>query len=201
MKRFFFLFLFTSAFLYAQKPILYGDLFFGGSRIPGHSAWLYGLEANYQNKNLLYSFRYTQNYYQFIKVGFVPIGFTAFPFPVSEGPKYLDNYALLLGYRKAENGFAYSFSGGVSYTDFKENYFDENNVKYTTTEKSVGFPFEANIAWFKKEKSPYRIYGIIPVGKPSAIGNSIGFKLLGNISKDPYVGLALVWGIGIHQKY
>jgi hypothetical protein len=58
-------------------------------------------------------------------------------------------------------------------------------------------PLEFSIKWFKREQSPYRIYGIIPVGRPSGIGNSMGFTLIGNISQHSFIG----FGIGHHKEY
>jgi hypothetical protein len=62
-------------------------------------------------------------------------------------------------------------------------------------------PIELNFKWFKSKKKRYRIYGIIPVGEPTSFGRNFGFKLVGNISKNSFVGLGIVYGFGIHKKY
>lgn len=184
-----------------NKTIAFGEFLGGFSRTSEHSDWLYGVELNFQAKKLLFSARYVENYYQFIKISAVPIEVIWLPIPVIEDPKYLKDYSVFLGYRKTEENFSFSFSGGISYNNYTQNFHDGSGKFYSYTENFWGIPLEANIKWYKENKSPYRIYGIIPVGKPTAIGNSIGFKLLGNISKKSYIGLALVWGIGIHKEY
>lgn len=74
---------------------------------------------------------------------------------------------------------------------------------YEVSENSIGFPFEVNIKWFKNVKRRYRAYyWLIPLGhKKVAFGRSFGFKLVGNISKTNYFGLAFNFGLGTHKKY
>jgi hypothetical protein len=45
------------------------------------------------------------------------------------------------------------------------------------------------------------IYGILPVGKPTGLGQGVGIKAFGNISRNSYLGLALSCGIGYFKKY
>lgn len=107
--------------------------------------------------------------------------------------------ALLYGLRTIEENHAYSFSLGVSYSGYYQNY--DKNVNNNINYDYVGVPFEANIKWFKEEKRRFRIYGLIPVGKPTAFGGAIGFKLFGNISRQTYAGIGLTYGLGFHKVY
>lgn len=184
----------------AQKinPIIFADIGEGiGNDMTAKGGFQFYTSLNYEkNKNLI-----TARYSQLFEFGFdvVPIGFLAFPVVTSDVTS--KEVALLYGRRYTNNGFSYSFSAGISTNIYEETLKDDAGKRYKVTSNYVGLPLEFSIKWFKREKSPYRIYGLIPVGKPTALGNSIGFKLIGNISQHSYVGLGLDYGIGYHKEY
>jgi hypothetical protein len=183
---------------FSQNQIIYAELY-GGFAISKSSAGISsGISANYQIKKDLFTLRYSENY--FASVGFNGV-IPFIPLPYLKETIKLNEFAALYGKRWINDNVSYSISGGISINRQNETFKGDNSQNYYFTKNTAGFPFEANIKWFKSNKEPYRIYGIVPVGKPTAIGNSIGFKLLGNISKRSYVGLALVYGIGLHKIY
>lgn len=181
-------------------PIIFGEIIFGGTgTINGSGGILVGGELNYQYKKNLFSIRYLENsQLESDVVLLTPV--TAFPI-LRE--KHLNKEtALLYGKRWIYGGSSLSISGGLSLNTYLSNLTDENNRNYRISDNYLGFPFEVNFKWFKSEKQKYRIfYGIIPVGKPTAFGRNFGFKLIGNISRNSFIGLGLVYGLGIHKKY
>ncbi len=54
---------------------------------------------------------------------------------------------------------------------------------------------------FKGKKRQYRLYKIIPVGRKTSFGRNVGFKIIGNISKNSFIGVGINCGLGIHKKY
>ena len=184
-----------------KEPVIYGEIIGGFSKTTDHSEWLYGGDVNYKINKVLISARMVENYYQFVTIAMIPRELMLLLFPLVEGPKYLDDYSVLVGYVKTEDDFSFSFSAGISYNTYSQHFTTEAGNRYVIDDHFWGIPLEANIKWFKKDKEPYKILGVIPVGNPTSFGNSIGFKLLGNISKKSYVGLAVVVGIGIHKEY
>ena len=181
-------------------PIIFGEVLFGGAgRINGNGGILLGGELNYQYKKSLFSIRYIENSeLESDVVLLTPV--TAFP--VLRQKHFSKETGLLYGRRWIYRGSSLSVSGGVSSNKFSSNLTDENNQTYRITESYLGFPFEVNFKWFKSEKKKYRIlYGLIPVGKPTAFGQNFGFKLTGNLSRNSFVGLGLVCGLGVHKKY
>ncbi len=166
-----------------NNSIWYIDATIGGSGTEG-GGFLTGFSVNYQYKKNLFTFRNYNN----VKLD----GFILFPIPFIK--KSNREYGLLYGRRHIKKGFSYSYSTGVSYNIHEDKL---NNI----VTNNIGFPLEFNIKWFKNKKSRYRIYELIPVGKPSTIGNSIGFKFLANVSKIPYVGIGLTIGIGKYKIY
>lgn len=181
-------------------PIIFGELIFGGAgRINGNAGFLFGAEINYQHRKSLFSIRHSENP-QWETDVFLLTPVTAFP--ILREKNHNRETGLLYGRRWIYDGSSFSFSGGISINTFTSNLTDENDARYRIEENYFGFPFEVNFKWFKSEKSPYRIfYGLIPVGEPTAFGNSFGFKLTGNISQNSYIGLGLVFGLGNHKKY
>ena len=97
--------------------------------------------------------------------------------------------------------FLYNFSRGIFTNKYIKGFKNENNEWFQEKKNFIGFPFEFNVKWFKNNKSKYKIYEIIPVGKETGLGNSIGFKLLGNISQHSFIGVGIVMGIGYHKEY
>ncbi len=183
-----------------DQPIIFGEIIFGGAgRINGNSGILMGGELNYQYKNSLFSIRYIENSQLESDVLFLtPVT----PFPILKEKHFNKETGLLYGKRWIYGGSSLSVSGGISLNTFTSNLTDENNDNYRSKENYLGFPFEVNFKWFKSEKKRYRIlYGLIPVGNPTSFGDSFGFKLIGNISRNSFVGLGIVAGLGIHKDY
>ena len=184
----------TTFFLNAQdstkvkktNPIVFAEVVLGSAVGNAHgSTW--GFTANYQNKKELYTLRFINQ----TKLNFEGF-FLIIPIYNSE----LNIYELssMYGRRKIIDNKSLSYSVGLSY-----NFVDIKNVANTNY---FGVPFEMNIKWFKKKKKRFRSYfGLIPIGKPSSFGRSLGFKLYGNIGKFSYVGLGLNYGFGFHKLY
>lgn len=125
-----------------------------------------------------------------------------FLFPDIKVQEEQNEYAVLYGKRWVKDGHSFSASGGISYVNRRDYTYIETNY-YRDDQNYAGFPFELNIKWFKKEKSPFRAYyGIIPTGKREvSFGRAAGFKLIGNISKHSYFGVSFTLGLGWHKKY
>ncbi len=178
------------------NPIIYSELFTGLAGGNG-IGFIIGGELNHQLKNDLFTLKY--GYQTFAKIGGTSFGFIGFP----TFKETLKNHeiAVLYGKRYVKGGHSWSFSGGIS-----KNYSDvnqiENDMPTLESQQYFGFPFEINIKWFKKEKKRFRAYyGIIPIGKPTSFGRSVGFKLYGNIGKYSYLGIGLNYGFGWHKSY
>lgn len=192
------LFLMLKSKSYSQEkekinPIIFAEMMFGYS--VGSSQGFTGVGTlNYQKQSNLFTYRYLElsKYRRDGSVLFIPI-YTEI--------EHLREQALMYGKRIINKNVSYSYSAGIAYID-RDFLVDEMDgvLKYDN-EKSVGLPFEVNIKWFKSKKERYRIYGLIPVGKPTSFGNSIGFKLYGDISKTSFIGLGLTIGLGWHKIY
>jgi hypothetical protein len=154
-----------------------------------------GIGLNYQLKRNLFTVRCTGT----AKFN-VDIISPLVPLPYPSLNSSLDEVALLYGQRFINNGHAYSISLGASYNHFRI-YDKSTSARYDINSEYIGLPFEANIKWFKSVKKRFKIYGLIPVGKPTAFGGSIGFKFFGNISKQSYAGIGLSYGLGYHKVY
>jgi hypothetical protein len=190
----FVLFIGMNCFAQEEKtnPIVFGEIIIGYSN--GSSKGVTGGGTlNYQRNNNLFSYRY-------LELSKIRRQETQFL------PDYIQiesvrEQALLFGKRIVEDNLSYSYSAGIAYVD-REFLIDDTNgvLKYNNTQ-SIGFPFELNIKWFNAKKEPFRIYGMIPVGKPTSFANSIGFKFYGNVSKTSFVGLGITFGLGWHKNY
>ncbi|HZF64573.1 MAG TPA: hypothetical protein VEZ55_08815 [Chitinophagaceae bacterium] len=178
-----------------QNQILFAEGFVGHSwgSAGGFSG---GVELNFQKNRSLFTLRYATAVK--LRSGILsPI----VPLPYFEEKSELDEVSVLYGWRFIENARSFSFSLGFSHNSLRQLITD-NNQKIIKASSYVGLPFEANIKWFKAEKKRFRIiYGLLPVGKPTAFGGSFGFKLFGNISTNSYGGASLVYGLGLHKKY
>lgn len=175
------------------NPIIFGEINIGVGRLFNDGlAGNISFSANYQSKKNLFTFRFSQT--AILQANSVDDIFTI-------DPKVLnDEYAFLYGKRWIEGGQSLSVSLGVSYNTFKDDYdFVANRHRSITNH--FGVPFEANIRWFKSEKRRYRLLELFPVGPETGFGRSIGFKLFGNISKQSYIGIGLVYGLGYHRYY
>ena len=175
------------------NPIVYVETILGYSN-GGYKGLTGGGNLNYQYKNNLFTARLLElsNYR---KDG------TFIIIPVYTLIERIREYGFLYGKRIIEGNTSYSYSAGISLVD--REYLDDTSttiLKYDTNQ-TFGFPFELNIKWFNSKKERYRIYEIIPVGKPTAFANSIGFKFYGDISKKSFIGLGLTFGLGWHKNY
>lgn len=172
-----------------ENPIVFGDFLVGYSNT-GKSAVTGGFSINYQSKNDLFTFRTSQTI-SIDKIEWFLI------VPISVVSNTTTEYAALYGKRYIEDGFSYHFSGGISY-----NINEDVNGDIKTSNTFAGFPLEIGMSLFKSKKERFRVfYGLIPVGKPTSFGRSIGFKLYANIAKKTYVGLGLTFGLGWHKIY
>lgn len=176
-----------------KNPIIFADESLGGAfGNAGGLAIVLGM--NYQVNGNLFTVRYVGT----AKFG-VDIIAPMVPLPFINLKNSMGEVAILYGLRMVEGDKGYSFSLGVSYNEF-DQYYDKSRYNERRYEY-IGVPFEANVKWFKSVKKRFLIYGLVPVGKPTAFGGSIGFKLFGNISKQSYAGVALSIGLGSHKVY
>lgn len=152
--------------------------------------WTSISSLNYQVKNDLYTLRYfaLENY-----------RWEVFLFPTRV--ETVDEVSLLYGKRFIYDDTSIGFSAGVGYVKHRERHeIEEDSYKWEQN-GGIGFPFEFNVKWFKKRKRPFRIYWIVPVGKPTSFGGSVGFKFAGNIGRTNYVGFGLSYSYGWHRNY
>ena len=172
-----------------EHPIVFGDFLLGYSNT-GKRAATVGLNLNYQLNNNLFTFR-TSETTSIDRIDWFLI------FPISIVSNTTTEYALLYGKRYIEDDLSYHFSGGISY-----NINEDINGNIKTKDIFAGFPLEIGMSFFKPKKERFRVfYGLIPVGKPTGFGRSIGFKLYANIAKRSYVGLGVTFGLGWHKIY
>jgi len=172
-----------------SNPIIYVDISFGGVFEKNANLGISG-SLNYQYKKQFFTIRYVE--FTDFKFNFVAVSpFTHLPFPTTSAT--WREHSFLYGKRNVSSNFSYSFSGGISYNSYQKKLIPEENY--------VGFPIEFNIKWFKPKKKRFRIYYLIPVGKPTGLGGSFGFKLFGNISKKSYIGLGFTFGLGYYKNY
>ena len=177
-----------------SNPIIYLEESLGGA-FGSAGGFGLGLGLNYQAKQHLFTIRYVGTSRIRISIA-API----VPIPILKVKNSLEEVALLYGLRFIDGGEGYSFSLGASWNDYYQ-YFDRRGNVDQKNDTYFGVPFEANMKWFKGKKERFRIYGLIPVGKPTALGGSIGFKLFGNVSRHSYAGIGLSFGIGYHKVY
>lgn len=171
-----------------KNSILFGETSFGYFTHDKSGSLTFSLSINYQYKKSLFTLR--ESFF-------------------SSTPFITDNYApydyrekretsLFYGRRYIKNSFSYSFSFGISKTysdqfnDIKKNFED---ISY------LGIPLEVNIRWFKANKKPFKLLGLLPIGKPTAFGLSNGVRLFSSISKNSYIGLGYTIGFGNYKKY
>lgn len=150
-----------------------------------------GLSINYQFKKNLFSFRFIQNHQIETARDFL---FGLFPKDLVTNT--LSEYSLLYGKRFIKDDFSYHISAGISYNDYTRD--DNGDI---TTKISTGFPLQIGVNWFMAKKEQYKIFDLIPVGKPTRFGRSAGINLYANIAKKSYVGLGFSFGLGWHKKY
>lgn len=185
------------------NPIIYGDVFFGPSVVKNSGTVFIGGSMNYQYNKNLFTIRFIENAEIKTKWFFI--------FPAFIYKSRNQETALLFGQRFIDGNQSLSFSGGISYNQYEVYNYETDTLFLSNVPKSlisstlenfIGLPFEAEIRWFNAKKQRYRIvYALIPVGKPTSLCRSIGFKIVGNISKQSYIGIGLTFGIGLHKEY
>lgn len=181
-----------------ENPILFAEMAIGFSN--GDIKGFTGIGSlNYQYKNNLFTFR-TLEIIDNKKVG----SFLFLPLLVLEDR--VNEYSFLYGRRYVYDNSSFSYSLGLAYIN-REYLIDDlnivpnfNDLNYAD-ESFVGLPFELNFKWFNSKKKRYRIYGLIPVGKPVGFANSIGFKFYGTVAKKSYFGIGVSFGLGWHKTY
>lgn len=165
-----------------SNPIIYGEVF-GGFVGMKHFGFAGGGELNYQYKKNLFTLRYSH------ETGYVKKD-SIFTFTNVEDN---DEYAALYGRRWVTRSHSYSVSAGVSSNNLKLAKRDIDDNRYYQYKRFYGVPFEANFKWFKpKRKSNLILNAITP---------SVGLKLFGSISKNTFVGVGLVLGLGLNKEY
>ena len=173
-----------------ENPIVFGN--FNISYLEGVGSKISaGLSINYQYKKNLFSFRFIQNHQVERARDFIFVFF-----PTDYVTNTLSEYSLLYGKRFIKDNFSYHISAGISYNDFTRD--DNGDI---TTKIYAGFPVQIGINWFNAKKEKYRIFDLIPVGKPTGFGRSAGINLYANIAKKSYIGLGFSFGLGWHKKY
>lgn len=167
-----------------QYPILFAQAFFGPAW--GNYDYLMGAALNYQVEQHLFTTRYVyareRKEYRSSDVD----------------ESTLHEVALLYGWRLLEKNVSYSFSLGGSYSWYTES--RRNRYQVITQEARYwGVPFEANVLLFKAKRKRFRLLGLLPVGRPTLFGGSIGVKVAGNFSRYSYAGAGMTYGLGGHQ--
>lgn len=165
-----------------SNPIIYGE-FFGGFVGMKHFGFAGGGELNYQYKKSLFTLRYSH------ETGYVKKD-SVFAFKNVEDN---DEYAVLYGRRWLRNSHSFSISAGISSNNLKLAHKDSDDTYYYQYKRFYGVPFEANFKWFKpKRKSNLILNAITP---------SVGLKVFGSISKNTFVGVGLILGLGLNKEY
>lgn len=169
-----------------SNPIVYVDLQLGIGRAD-KIALATSNSINYQSGKNLYTARFTS-------MERVDDWFFIFPITGTSTTEI----GLLYGKRYIDHGESFSFSAGLSQVTRSQSFVNQPRV----TESYFGVPFELNYMFFNAKRAQYRIiYGLFPIGKPTAFGRSIGFKIFGNISKNSFFGFGVSTSIGWHKKY
>jgi len=182
-----------------SNPIIFGEHFFGFSSSESFIGFSIGGNLNYQfNKSDLLTLRAT--YFASFKINSI-LNNSDSELSINS-TEQIREYGLLYGKRYVFEGSSLSFSGGIAYFD-RDYYTKSNRILTLTKQDYFGFPFEINYKIFKSEKKRFgAIYGLVPIGrKKVAFGRSIGFKFIGNISKNSYFGLGISYGFGTHKVY
>lgn len=178
----------------ATNPIVFADMLLGhsGGAAGGFTG---GASLRYQKAKSLFTFRYTGTVRLHAKVA-SPL----LPIPLFEQRSSLDEVGLLYGRRFIRSGRAVDFSLGISHSTRRKR-INTGAGPQTQTTAAPGLPFEAGIHWFKARKERLRLYGLFPVGRPTGLGGSIGFRLTGHLSQNSFVGLGVLVGLGFHKPY
>jgi hypothetical protein len=178
----------------ATNPIVFADMLLGhtGGEAGGFTA---GASLRFQQNKSLFTLRYTGTMRLHAKLASPLI-----PIPLFQNRSSLEEVGLLYGRRFIRNGRAMSFSAGISHSTHRK-LVNTATVPQNQASAALGLPFEADIHWFKSRKERLRLYGLFPVGQPTGLGGSIGFRLTGNLSRNSFVGLGVIIGLGFHKQY
>ena len=171
----------------SSNLILFAEANFGYSYF-SKDAFHSGLSLNFQKGNDLLTFRFLQNDH-IQKIEWFLI------FPLSDEREQYTEYSVLYGKRFIKDDHAYHFSGGLSY-----NRLESNFGNLVSKSSFFGFPIGVGIHWFPSDKERFRLFGLIPVGKPTRFARSTGIKLNANIAKTSYIGVAFTLGLGFHKN-
>lgn len=175
-----------------KNPIWYSDISTGVARFNDGFGLNTSIAFNYQKRKNLLTLRFNQtSILQAESVLF---------FPILTVKTINSEAGFLYGRRWLKDNQSTSFSLGVSYNKFQDDY-NLTTDSYGIETNHFGVPFEANIKWFKSTKKRVYVLGMIPVGKPTGLGGSFGVKLSGNISEQSYVALGVVYSFGYHKYY
>lgn len=199
MKRFLIITLvFSACASFAQEnksPILFTEFLLGST---DRDVIVLGAGLNYQAGLHLFTAKYSRHAEfgeDYILPGFI------IATPYLKTRRLINEWALLYGPRLNFEGFSASISAGVSQSFLQRRFEDFEGSEVLKYSNYVGVPYELNIKFFKKVKRRYRIYGFIPVGKPTGFGRSVGLKLFGNFSRQNYAGFGFSLGLGVHKIY
>ncbi|WP_242927638.1 hypothetical protein [Pontibacter vulgaris] len=184
---------------YAQQtektnPIIFADTYvgFAGGRAGGFAV---GAGLNYQVNRHVFALRYGGAVG--LGTGAILMGMMALPTIRVE--RESSEIAAMYGWRFIKDNRSLSFSLGASHN--RHTFYpadDSPERKYVY----LGLPFEVDLKIFKSNKDRFRIlYGLVPIGKPTAFSRSIGFKFFGNVSRNSYAGLGITFGLGMHKTY
>ena len=178
------------------NPIIFMEGFVGGS-VVGARGWNIGLSLNYQFKRNFLTVKGTSVMHWAYNAD-EKKSFIFFPFPNLKNN--YDELAVLYGLRFIKEDHSLNLSLGLSH-NWRTQYFRNEASREEIKSNYIGLPYEFTIKWFNRDKERYRIYGLIPVGKPTALGHSYGLKLYGNISKNSYAAIGLASSFGYHKRY
>ncbi|RFZ90427.1 hypothetical protein D0C36_21790 [Mucilaginibacter conchicola] len=173
------------------NPIIFADLGF----LAGRDVML-SSSINYQYKRNLFILRGIAT-----KGGTERVDMLPTPAVVLKNNSTMREVALLYGQRFIKNGVSFSASLGISSNSAHTFYKTPLGAYANVTNYYVGMPYEFTFMWFRSKKRPFKLLFLIPVGKPSGFGPSLGLKFAGSISKYSFFSGGLVYGIGYHKAY
>lgn len=178
-----------------SNPIIYGEFSVGPASIyekeGRQSAIAFGASLNYQSHGSLYTFRYSEIANFSYEIAII------IPIPVKNS--HVSELGFLYGRRWLFSGSSISLSAGASLNNYRRRLSDGQTLRKNNY---FGIPLEANIRFFKKRKKRFRVlYGMVPIGEPTAFGRSFGLKFSGNISERGFFLVGVTFGLGAHKYY
>jgi hypothetical protein len=175
------------------NPIVFIEVF-GGYSVGSSKGLAGGIDFNYQSRDNLFTFRY---------LGLSDLRYEGrfFFVPIYISVENIEELAVMYGKRTILDNHSFSYSAGIALVDRETLINYDGSIATYESQKSIGLPFELNVNWFKSKRKKYRIYGVIPIGKPTSFGNSFGFKIFGNVSKSTFVGVGISLGLGWYKNY